>query len=207
MRNELVIATKNKKKLREIKEILKGLDLKITSLLDYPVSPRIVENGRTFRQNAVKKALAVARFTDKAALGEDSGLCVEALSGRPGIYSSRFSGKDKSDLKNNLKLLKLLGSLALPERKAHYVCAVALADKSGVIAVSEGKCHGLVGFRQKGRFGFGYDPLFIVPPYGKTFAELGAAVKHRMSHRFRALAKMKKILKRRLSLQSVKKHR
>ncbi len=124
MRMELVVATKNKKKLQEIKDILAGLDLRIVSLADYPDSPRIVENGRTFKANAVKKAAKIARATGKLTLGEDSGLCVDALGGAPGIYSSRFSGKDKSDLKNNLKLLQLLDGMPLRKRKARYVCSV-----------------------------------------------------------------------------------
>jgi XTP/dITP diphosphohydrolase len=194
MKLELLVATKNKKKLEEIKEILKGLNLKILSLADYPKVPRIIENGKTFRENAVKKAVKIARFTGKLALGEDSGLCVDALKGKPGVYSSRFAGKDKSDRKNNLKLLKLLEDLPLSKRKAYYYCVVALADKEGLIGVAEGKCSGFIGFSLKGHFGFGYDPLFIIPKYKKTFAQLGPSIKHRMSHRFLALKKVKSIL-------------
>jgi len=193
---DLIVATKNKKKLEEIKEILKGLDSNITSLADYKTAPRIIENGKTFKDNAIKKAVGIARFSKKLTLGEDSGLCVDALAGRPGIYSSRFSGRDKNDLKNNLKLLKLLEGLALEKRKAHYVCAVALADKHGLISVVEGTCSGLIGFQPKGHFGFGYDPLFIIPKYGKTFAQLGSGIKHKMSHRYRALKKAEKILQK-----------
>jgi len=191
---ELVVATKNKKKLEEIKEILKGLNLKIFSLVDYPKTPRIIENGKTFRENAVKKAVKIAKFTQKLTLGEDSGLCVDALEGKPGIYSSRFAGKDKSDRKNNLKLLKLLEGLPVNKRKAHYYCAVALADKNGLVGVAEEKCSGFIGFTLKGNFGFGYDPLFVIPEYKKTFAQLGPAIKHKMSHRFRALQKAKSLL-------------
>jgi XTP/dITP diphosphohydrolase len=191
---ELVVATKNKKKLQEIKEILKGLDLRITSIADYPGLPRIIENGRTFKENAVKKATKIARLTGKLTLGEDSGLCVDALGGAPGIYSSRFSGKDKSDLKNNLKLLRLLKGMPLVKRKARYVCSVALADKSGIIGVREGKCFGLIGFKARGKSGFGYDPVFIIPKYKKTFGELGTRIKHRMSHRYRALVKIKPLI-------------
>jgi XTP/dITP diphosphohydrolase len=193
---ELVVATKNKKKLAEIKAILKMPDLKITSLADYVSTPRIIENGRTFRENAVKKAVRVAHFTQKVTLGEDSGLCVDVLEGKPGVYSSRFSGKNKSDLKNNLKLLQLLEGAPLKERRAHYVCAVALADKDGLLGVVEGKCFGRVGFALKGKYGFGYDPLFIIPKYKKTFAELGPGIKHKMSHRFRALKKAKKLIQK-----------
>lgn len=194
MIQELVVATKNKKKLEEIKEILKDLDLKITSLADYAKTPRIIENGHTFKENAAKKAVKIARFTKKLTLGEDSGLCVDALAGEPGIYSSRFAGKNKDDLKNNLKLLKLLEGLPRHKRKAHYVAAAALADKDGLIGVVEGRCDGLIGFELKGSFGFGYDPLFIIPKYKKTFAQLGPAVKHKISHRVYALNKAKPLI-------------
>jgi XTP/dITP diphosphohydrolase len=194
MRAELVVATKNKKKLREIKDILEGLNLKITSIADYPNTPRIIENGESFAANAKKKAKKLAQVTGKLSLGEDSGLCVDVLAGAPGIYSSRFSGKNKSDLKNNLKLLHLLGDLAPGRRKAHYVCSVALADKSGIIGVREGRCYGRIGFQMKGKSGFGYDPLFIIPKYKRTFAQLGLRIKHRMSHRFRALTKIKPLI-------------
>lgn len=195
-RLELVVATKNKKKLKEIKELLAGFNLKATSLENYPQAPRIIENGKTFKENAVKKAVKIAQFSQKITLGEDSGLCVDALHGKPGIYSSRFSGKNKSDIQNNLKLLKSLEGLPLNKRKAYYVCAVALADKDGLIAVVEGECSGIIGFSLKGSSGFGYDPLFIIPKYKKTFAQLGERIKHKMSHRYRALVKTRKILQK-----------
>lgn len=191
---QLVIATKNKKKLEEIKEILKDRDLKINSLVDYPNAPRIIENGKTFKENAIKKAIRIAGLTKKLTLGEDSGLCVDALAGKPGIYSSRFAGKDKDDLKNNLKLLKLLKDLPLNKRKAHYFCAIALADKDGLVSVVEGRCSGFIGFELKGSYGFGYDPLFIIPKYKKTFAQLGPNIKHKISHRAKAIQKAKKII-------------
>lgn len=193
---ELVVATKNKKKLEEIKDILKDLNLKIISLADYARAPRIIENGLTFKENAVKKAVKIARFTNKFTLGEDSGLCVDILGGRPGIFSSRFSGKDKDDAKNNLKLLRLLKDIPLSKRNAQYRCAVALADKDGLIGVVEGKCSGKIGFELKGSTGFGYDPLFFIPKYKKTFAELGPEIKHGMSHRFRALDKTRSVIKK-----------
>ncbi len=192
----MVVATRNKKKLEEIKEILKDMDLKINSLVDYPNTPRIIENGKAFKENAIKKAIRIAAFTKKLTLGEDSGLCVDALAGKPGIYSSRFAGKDKDDLKNNLKLLKLLKDLPLNKRKAHYLCAIALANKDGLIGVVEGRCDGLIGFELKGSYGFGYDPLFIIPKYKKTFAQLGPQIKHKMSHRAKAIQKAKKVIQR-----------
>ncbi len=193
---KLIVATKNKKKLEEIEEILKGFKLKISSLADYSSSPRIIENGKTFQTNAIKKARIVALFTGELTLGEDSGLCVDMLKGGPGVNSARFSGRDKSDAKNNAKLLRLLEGLPLSKRKAHYVCAVALADKDGLIGVVEGRCNGVIGFVLKGSAGFGYDPLFIIPKYKKTFAELGMRIKHKMSHRYYALEKTRGLLKK-----------
>jgi len=193
---ELIVATKNKKKLQEIKDILGSSKLRISSLTDCGITPRIVENGKTFRENAVKKAVKAGRASGRFSLGEDSGLCVDALDGAPGIYSARFSGKNKDDIQNNMKLLKLIKGLPLKKRKAHYVCAVALADRDGLIGVVEGKCSGLIGFELKGRYGFGYDPLFVIPKFRKTFAELGERIKHKMSHRYRALKKAQKIIKK-----------
>lgn len=193
---QLVVATRNRKKLVEIKEILKGLDVKLLSLDSYKAAPQVREDGRSFQENAVKKAKKLARFTGKLCLGEDSGLCVDALGGAPGIYSARFSGRDKSDLKNNLKLLVMLKGLPLAERKAHYSCAVALADKKGLVGVVEGSCSGLIAFEPKGSAGFGYDPLFYIPKYKKTFAQLGEKIKHTMSHRYHALKKAKPLIKR-----------
>ena len=193
---ELVVATKNKKKLKEIREILKGLKVKITSLGDYKDCPRIIENGKSFQENAAKKAVKTARHLGKFTLGEDSGLCIHALGGRPGIYSSRFAGKNKSDRQNNLKVLKLLEGLPLTRRKAYYACAVALADKGGLVKITEGRCSGLIGFEHRGAHGFGYDPLFLIPEYKKTFAELGERIKHKMSHRYKALLKVRKIIQK-----------
>ncbi|MDP2905049.1 MAG: RdgB/HAM1 family non-canonical purine NTP pyrophosphatase [Candidatus Omnitrophota bacterium] len=191
---ELVIATKNKKKLVEIKDILNVRGIKITSLEEYPHAPRIVENGRTFKDNALKKAVQIARFTGKLALGEDSGLCVRALGGKPGVYSSRFCGKDKSDDKNNAKLLRLMQNVPENKRGAYYVCAVAIADKNGKVGVAEGRCSGRIGYELKGSRGFGYDPLFVIPKFKLTFAQLGEKIKHGMSHRYYALEKAKKVI-------------
>ncbi|MCX5694144.1 MAG: RdgB/HAM1 family non-canonical purine NTP pyrophosphatase [Candidatus Omnitrophica bacterium] len=193
---QLVVATKNKKKLSEIKDILKGVNLELLSLDAYKNVPPVIENGKTFKENAVKKAVKLARFTGQLCLGEDSGLCVDVLGGAPGIYSARFSGKDKNDAKNNFKLLGLLKGLPALKRKAHYVCAVALADQNGLIGVVEGSCSGLIAFEPKGSAGFGYDPLFYIPKFKKTFAQLGEKIKHRMSHRFYALKKARRIIEK-----------
>jgi len=200
---QLVVATRNKKKLSEIKEILKGIDLGLLSLDAYKDAPQVLENGKTFQENAVRKAVKLARFTGKLCLGEDSGLCVDALGGGPGIYSARFSGRDKNDIENNLKLLDLLKGLPVSERKAHYVCAVALADRRGLLGVVEGACSGLIAFEPKGSAGFGYDPLFYIPKYKKTFAQLGEKIKHKMSHRYHALKKARRIIEKYIVKQTV----
>ena len=191
---ELVVATKNAKKLGEIRHLLAGMKVRVSSLSDFPRTPEIRENGATFRANAATKALAIARFSGKLTLGEDSGLCVDALKGAPGVYSARFAGRGKDDLKNNAKVLRLLKGKR--GRGAHYVSAVALADGSGLIGVVEGKCSGVIGLAPRGSFGFGYDPIFVIPRYKKSFAELGPGVKHSMSHRFKALVKAKRLLER-----------
>jgi XTP/dITP diphosphohydrolase len=204
MVRELIVATQNKKKLQEIKEILRDLHFSILSLADFSRVPRIVENGATFRENAAKKAVASARFYGRLSLGEDSGLCVNALHGAPGVRSARFSGADKSDKKNNLKLLRLLRGLPMKDRRAHYSCAVALADASGLIGVVEGRCYGRIAYESDGKAGFGYDPLFLVPHYKKTFGQLGNKIKHTMSHRYRALNKFRRLLEKYIENKAVR---
>lgn len=191
---ELLVATKNQKKLGEIRDLLAGLDIRVTSLKDYDGLPEIIEDGKTFVQNAVIKASTIAQVTKKLVMGEDSGLEVKALKNKPGVYSARFSGAGATDKKNNLKLLRELRGVPLKKRQARYRCCVALADKNGLIGVVDGSCSGLIGFKSRGRHGFGYDPLFIVEKYGKTFAQLGLDIKHKMSHRYKALKKARVLI-------------
>jgi XTP/dITP diphosphohydrolase len=196
MTRELLIATGNQGKLGEIRDLFKGMDFKITSLADYSGLPEIVEDGATFKANAIKKAMTIAQHTNKLVIGEDSGLEVKALGNQPGVYSARFSGPSATDKKNNAKLLRLLTSVPLKERQAQYRCCVALADGTKLIAVVMGTCRGLIAERAKGTNGFGYDPLFFIPRYQKTFGELDPAIKAGMSHRARAFRKLKDILKK-----------
>ena len=191
---ELLVATRNQKKLQEIKELLKGLDLKITSVNDYPDLPQIEEDGSTFAANALKKASTIALCTRKLTLGEDSGLEVKALANRPGVYSARFSGPQATDKKNNVKLLRMLKGIPLKEREARYRSCAALVDGKKIIGVFSGSCRGLIAFRSRGHNGFGYDPLFLIPKYNKTFGELDPAIKAKISHRAKAFKKVKKIL-------------
>lgn len=193
---ELIVATRNKGKLREIKELLQDLDFKIISLDEMEGMPEIIEDGKTFKDNAIKKALTIARHTGKLTLGEDSGLEVEALGQRPGVYSARFSGPKATDEKNNSKLLRMLKGVTLKKRKARYQCFAALADADGVVGVVSGRCSGLIAPARKGTNGFGYDPLFLIPRYHKTFGELPPQIKAAMSHRSRALKKLRKLLEK-----------
>lgn len=196
---ELLVATRNKKKLEEIRYLLKDLNLKITSLDDYPDLPTIEEDGKTFAQNAIKKAATIALATKKLTLGEDSGLEVAALRNHPGIYSARYSDPGATDEKNNRKLLKELKDVPLNKRQARYRCSVALATGKKLIGVVEGRCSGMIALKRAGKNGFGYDPLFMIPRYQKTFGELSSEMKAKMSHRYRALEKFKKLLKAHLS--------
>ena len=193
---ELLVATRNKGKMREIKDLLKDLPFKITLLNDYPDMPEIVEDGKTFAQNALKKAVTIAMYTKKLTLGEDSGLEVKALKNAPGVYSARFFGEGATDKKNNSKLLKFLKGVPLKKRQARYRCFAALVNGKKVIDVVNGSCEGLIALRSKGKNGFGYDPLFLIPKYGKTFGELDLSIKAKMSHRAKALKKVRKILEK-----------
>lgn len=192
----LVVATKNDKKLHELKRYLKSVKADVVSLKEYTKTPKVVEDKDTFKGNAAKKAVVVSRFIKGLAIADDSGLCVEALNGSPGIKSARFAGPGKSDKANTAKVLKLLGELSPSKRKAKFVCAVAIADNGKVVNIIEENCAGLIASEPKGRHGFGYDPIFLIPKYGKTFGELGLKVKDRMSHRSKALKKARSFLKK-----------
>ncbi len=188
---ELLVATKNQGKMREIRELLKEFDVKVTSLADYPDCPAIVEDGKTFKANAIKKAMVIGQHTGKLTLGEDSGLQVKALKNQPGIYSARFSGPDATDEKNNNKLLASLKNVSLTHRQARYRCVAALCEGEKLVGVVEGSCAGMIIDKRRGKNGFGYDPLFLIPRYQRTFGELDPAIKAQISHRARALKKLK----------------
>jgi len=191
---ELLIATKNKGKVREIADLLRPTGIKVTSLLDHGAMPEIIEDGVTFRANAAKKAVVIARHTGVLVMGEDSGLEVDALGGRPGVYSARYSGEDATDESNNDLVLKELSGVPFEKRTARYRCAMALADKDALIDVVDGSCEGVMTTERRGTNGFGYDPLFLIPAHQKTFGELDLAVKQTMSHRANALRKFLKLL-------------
>jgi len=191
---ELVIATTNQGKLKEIREILKGLDVKVKSLADYPGCPDVTEDGETFRENALKKAREVAAHTGRLTLADDSGLMVDALDGAPGVYSARFAGNGADDIKNNKKLLKMLKDTPDKERGAKFVCVLALVGPDGVEKVLKGVVKGRIAHGMRGARGFGYDPLFYYAPARMTFAEMGPEEKNKVSHRAKALKKLKEYL-------------
>ena len=192
----LMLATRNRKKRQEIVEILGDLGLAFGDLSDRPDVPEVEETGTTFEENARLKATAVAKATGDWALGEDSGLVVPALNGRPGVYSARYAGPQGDDAANNARLLAELAPLP-DDRRAYYVCAAALSDPHGQVqAVAEGRCHGVIIQEPRGTGGFGYDPLFLIPEFHKTFGELSARVKQALSHRARALAQLRPALRR-----------
>ena len=192
---ELVIATTNKGKLREIQQLLKDLGVSVMSLADFHGYPNVIEDGKTFRENALKKAREVAAFTGKPTLADDSGLMVDALGGEPGVYSARYSGKDADDLKNNKKLLRKMKGVPDAERGAQFVCVMALVFPDGEEKVVSGLVRGRITREPRGPRGFGYDPLFYYSRARMTFAEMGPEEKNKVSHRARALKKIKEYLK------------
>ncbi len=185
----LVLATKNKGKIAEFQELFSRFQVPLKSLDDFGPIPTVVEDGETFEDNAVKKARFTARVLGFPAIADDSGLVVEALGGRPGVHSSRYAGEGATDLSNNLKLLKEMEGIQ--ERKAFFVCVLAIAVPRGPALIYEGKCHGVIAHEMAGDLGFGYDPLFYHPPSGKTFAQMSSGEKNRLSHRGMAMEELK----------------
>jgi XTP/dITP diphosphohydrolase len=187
----LVLGTRNAKKRQELDDLLGPYGFELRTLDDFPSAIEVEETGATFAQNAQLKASVQARRLGAWVLGEDSGLAVDALGGRPGVYSARYSGPGATDESNNRKLLDELTGVPWEQRAAHYVCHAALADPDGVIrAQSEGTCRGRIRETPTGTGGFGYDPLFEVVEYHQTFGELGPAVKAAISHRARSLQRL-----------------
>ena len=194
---KLVIATKNKNKKKELERLLKGLRVKVVSLSDLKIQvPRVIEDGKTFRQNAIKKALTFSRYINGIILADDSGLVVDVLGGKPGVRSSRFAHTKATDKENNTKLLKLMKDIPLKKRQATFVCVIAIAERGNLIRTCEGQCKGTIGFIPKGKNGFGYDPLFMPKGKGRTFAQLASSSKNRISHRGKALRKAKAVIQK-----------
>lgn len=184
----IVLGTRNRKKRDELVELLNLPGIQLITLAERPPVPEVVEDGETFAENAAKKATETARALGEWVLGEDSGLCVDALGGAPGIFSARYAGEPCDDLRNNSKLLDELRGIPPERRNAHYVCSIAVADPAGVVrATAEGRCYGRIATAERGSNGFGYDPLFLYGDGDLTFGELPTEFKRLRSHRAAAV--------------------
>lgn len=184
---QIVLASRNRKKSGEIRDLLAPKGIEVLSVADFENVPEVVEDGKTFAENAAKKASQTASVLGHWTIGEDSGLCVDALNGAPGVYSARYSGPDATDESNNAKLLEALENVSDEHRRAKYICHIALADPSGDVQLHvEAACRGRIARQPRGTNGFGYDPLFLIPEYHRTFGELSPTVKQVLSHRARA---------------------
>ncbi|MHB0997746.1 MAG: XTP/dITP diphosphatase [Armatimonadota bacterium] len=192
---ELILASKNKGKIDELKMLLSDLPIKVESLCDYPDILDIEETGSTFAENAEIKAKAVSSATGKIALADDSGLEVDALDGQPGIYSSRFAGPGATDEDRNRRILELMAGVPDEKRTARFKAAVSIAMPDGDIRTVEGTCEGVIAHEPKGDNGFGYDPIFYLPELGKTSAQLTKEEKNSISHRGKAMTAAKKVLR------------
>ena len=187
----IVLGTTNRKKGLELADLLAPIGIELQTLADFSDAISVVEDGDTFAANAALKAIGQARHLARWVLGEDSGLSVDALRGAPGVFSARYSGPNATDESNNRLLLDELGDLPLPQRTAGYVCHMTLSDPAGKIhAESEASCRGRILFEPRGTGGFGYDPLFEIIEYHRSFAQLGPLVKGQLSHRGRAARRL-----------------
>jgi len=188
---EILITTNNAGKIKEIKDILVDSDVRILTIEDFPYLPKVKEDGQTFQENALKKACQISQYTGKVCLSDDSGLEIDYLKGEPGIYSARWGNSDEDRIH---KVLKLLEDVPKDKRNAKFVCVLVLAFPDGRTYIVKEECKGNISLNSRGKYGFGYDPIFIIPEYNQTFAELGQKIKNKISHRGKALKKMIKII-------------
>ncbi|NLL78822.1 MAG: XTP/dITP diphosphatase [Clostridiales bacterium] len=195
---KIVFATGNAGKMKEIRMILADMDAEILSMKEAGIEADIVEDGNTFEENAVIKAKEIAKYTDGIVLADDSGLEIDYLNGEPGIYSARYMGEDTSYHIKNANLMERLNGVPDEERTARFVCAIAALLPDGEVITTKGTIEGRIGYEEKGENGFGYDPIFFLPEYGKYSAELSAEMKNELSHRGKALRAMKEELKKRM---------
>lgn len=185
----IVVATQNSGKIIELRELVRELPITFLSLTDFNAVPEIIEDGETFEENAVKKARLTSSWTGLAALADDSGLCIDALDGRPGVFSARYAGENASDEERFQKILEEMRDVPEEYRSARFVCVLALAAPSGKVALFRGDCEGRITTEPRGSSGFGYDPIFYFERCGHTFGEMDKRSKNRVSHRGRALRK------------------
>ncbi len=188
---QIVLGSRNRKKIGEIAELFAPCGIDLIGVSDFPAVPDVVEDRDSFAGNAAKKATEVALQLNRWVIAEDSGLCVDALRGAPGIYSARYAGEHGADDSNNAKLLKELAAVPFEKRTAHYVCHAVLSDPTGQVQLSaEGRCGGIILNDYRGDHGFGYDPLFLVQEFHQTFGQLAPAVKRHISHRAKAFERL-----------------
>jgi XTP/dITP diphosphohydrolase len=192
---KLFLATGNEGKIKEMRKLLADLEVEIVTSKEIGEIPEVVEDGETLRENAIKKAKEVADYTDLATIADDTGLIVNVLDAKPGVYSARYAGINATDEDNNQKLLKELAEVSQKERKAYFKTVIALINPDGKLKTVEGICKGYITNQPMGENGFGYDPLFIPEGYDSSFAQLSSEEKNKISHRAKALNKMKEYLK------------
>jgi XTP/dITP diphosphohydrolase len=195
MIHELVLATRNRHKGEELAALLGGLGITIHTLDEFPDAPDVVEDGDTCEANAIKKARAIAAFTGLPAVADDTGLEVDALGGRPGIYAARYAGENATYKDNCQKLLRELRGIPRERRAARFLTVAAIALPSGDIRVAQGTLDGVIVEQASGTLGFGYDPVFFIPELGKTLAQLSADHKNTISHRAKAFTQVKDLLR------------
>ena len=198
---KIVLATGNKDKVRELRHALAGLSVEILTRDDFPGLPETIEDGSTLAANALKKAREICAATGLMAMADDTGLEVDALDGEPGVYSSRFAGLGATYADNVNLLLERMRSVPEKHRSARFRCVIATVEPTGAEILVEGICEGRILTESRGDGGFGYDPVFLVPSHGKTFAEMSVAEKDGISHRGLAMAKMRKLLEERFLLR------
>jgi len=187
----IVFATKNEGKVKEITEMLVSIDIELVSLNHFDSLPEIVEDGKTYLENALKKAKIISEFTGETVLADDSGLQVDVLGGEPGVYSARYAGEGATDEENNVKLLSKLKHVPEEKRTASFFCALVLYHQDGKYSSFEAEWQGRIIDERRGTNGFGYDPIFLSPQLNKTAAELPPEIKNKISHRGQAFAKLK----------------
>lgn len=185
----LVIATQNRGKVAEIDMALKGFPVQVRNLNDFGPIPEVVEDGKTFEENAYKKASFTARVLGRPALADDSGLVIDALGGAPGVFSARYAGEGATDEQRCMRILERMR--AMTDRRASFHCVISIAVPAGPALTYEGECHGLIAEAPSGSNGFGYDPIFTFPPLARTFAQLSKEEKNRVSHRGKALGQLR----------------
>lgn len=198
---KIIFATGNEEKMREIREILVSLPVEVLSMKEAGIQADIIEDGKTFEENAVIKAKAIAQLSEEIVLADDSGLVIDYLNGEPGIYSARYMGEDTSYRIKNENLIQRLEGVPDEERTARFVCAIAAAFPDGTVLTTEGTVEGRIGYEEKGENGFGYDPIFYLPEYGCTTAQLTEEKKNEISHRGKALRKMVEKLRERVDMR------